>query len=69
MGVRRYGINLRVFNSIAHELAQRTSEMSSWTREEKFYTVSTSNHELFCLSSKYNSPFLRRKADLINEWK
>ena len=29
MGVRRYGINLRVFNSIAHELAQRTSEMSS----------------------------------------
>ena len=29
MGVRRYGISLRVFNSIAHECAQRTSEMSS----------------------------------------
>ena len=37
MGARRYGISLRVFNSIAHEWAQRTSEMSSWTREEKFH--------------------------------
>ena len=33
MGVRRYGISLRTFNSTAHEWAQRTSEMSSWTRE------------------------------------
>ena len=26
-----------MFNSIAHKWAQRTSEMSSWTREEKFH--------------------------------
>ena len=37
MGARRYGISLQVFNSIAHEWAQQTSEMSSWTREEKFH--------------------------------
>ena len=35
MGVRRYGISLRAFNSIAHEWPQRTREISSWTREEK----------------------------------
>ena len=35
MGARRYGIAFRVFNSIAHEKAQRTSQMSSRTREEK----------------------------------
>ena len=29
MGARRYGISLRVFNLIAHEGTQRTSEMSS----------------------------------------
>ena len=27
MGARRYGIYLRVFDSIAHELAQRPSKM------------------------------------------
>ena len=37
MGVRRYGISLRVFNSIAHAWAQQTGEVSSWTREEKFH--------------------------------
>ena len=35
MGTHRYGISLWVFNSIAHELAQQMSEMSSWTQEEK----------------------------------
>ena len=30
MGARRYGISLRVLHTIAHEWAQRTSEMSSW---------------------------------------
>ena len=37
MDARRYGISLRVFNSIAHEWAQRTSEMSSWTQETMYY--------------------------------
>ena len=35
-GARWYGISLRVFNSIAHERAKRTSEMSICTREEIF---------------------------------
>ena len=55
-GARRYGISLQVFNSIAHEWAQRTSEMSSWTRKRNF--ISTSNHVLLCLSHKRNSPLL-----------
>ena len=33
----RYGIILLVFNSIAHEWAQRRSELSSWTNEEKLH--------------------------------
>ena len=32
-------------------------------------SISTSNHVLFCLPYKHNSPFLGRKADFINEWK
>ena len=66
-GARRYGISLQVFNSIAHEWAQRTSEMSSWTRKRNF--ISTSNHVLLCLSHKRNSPLLTREVHIINEWK
>ena len=33
----RYGIILLVFNSIAHEWAQRRSELSSWTNEDKLH--------------------------------
>ena len=66
-GARRYGICLQVFNSIAHEWAQRTSEMSSWTRKRNF--ISTSNHVLLCLSHKRNRPLLTREVHLINEWK
>ena len=32
----RYGISLFLFNSICHKWAQRTSEILSWTRKEKF---------------------------------
>ena len=35
MAARGYEFYLRVFNSISHEWAQRTSEISSWTREDK----------------------------------
>ena len=38
-------------------------------RSEKRNSIFTSNHVSFCLSYKHNSPFLRRKADFINEWK
>ena len=37
MGARRYGISLRVFDSIARERAQRASEMSTLTQEQKFH--------------------------------
>ena len=37
MGARRYGISPRVLNLISHDKAQWTSEISSWTREEKFH--------------------------------
>ena len=67
MGPRRYGISLWVFNLIAHEWAQQTSEMSSWTQEEKFHIYKQPC--IICLSYKHNSPLLRRKADFINEWK
>ena len=43
MSACRYEISLRVFNSIAHELAQRTSEHE----HEKRNSISTSNHVLF----------------------
>ena len=32
-----YEFYLRVVNSISHEWAQRTSEISSWTREDKIH--------------------------------
>jgi len=41
MGARRYGISLRVFNSISHLFAQ--------VKHERRYSISTSNHVLFCL--------------------
>ena len=34
---------------------------------EKRNSISTSNHILFCLSYKHNSPLLGRKAEFINE--
>ena len=37
MTARGYEFYLRVFNLISHEWAQRTSGMSSWTREDKIH--------------------------------
>ena len=34
---------------------------------KKRNSIFTSNHVLFCLSYKHNSPLLGRKADFINE--
>ena len=62
MGARRYGISLRVFNSISHEW-----DVEFYTRRE--IPLSICNHVLFCLSYKHNSPLLRRKAGFTNEWK
>ena len=52
---------LRVFNSIAHEWAQRTSEMSSWTRKEKLHIYEQPCDIMFIFTDK--------KANFINEWK
>ena len=60
MGVRRCGISLRVFNSIAYEWAQRTSKMSSWTREEKFHIYKQPCIILFILQTQ--SPFTDKKS-------
>ena len=45
------------FNSIAYEWAQRTSGMSSWTREEN--SISATNHVLFCFEHKKRIPDLQ----------
>ena len=51
MSARGYEFYLRVFNSISHEWAQRTSEISSRTREDKIHIHS--GHVIFCLSWKH----------------
>ena len=51
--------------------ARVVSEANEWEVElknEKRNSISTSNHVLFCLSSKHDSPLLTRKANFINEW-
>ena len=37
MGARRYGISLRVFNSIAHELAQRVEHEPFTEKKSRFH--------------------------------
>ena len=63
MGARGYGISLRVFNYVAHEWAQRMSEISSWTRGEKFHIH---KHVLFCFSYKLDKPFTDKKNQLYS---
>ena len=59
MPVRGYEFYLRVFNPLSHEWALWTSEISSWTREEKnsypqagmqyyVYYINTSEKGAFC---------------------
>ena len=61
MGTCWCGISLQVFNSIAHK-------WDIWVKHTKKNFISTSNHVLFCLSYKHNSPLLRRKVNFIDEW-
>ena len=65
MGARRYGISLRVFDSIARERAQRASEMSTLTQEQKFHIYKQPCIIFF--DRKHNSPLLTIKADFIKE--
>ena len=64
MGGRRYGISLRVFDSIARERAQRASEMSTLTQEQKFHIY---KQPCIIFLIKNNSPLLTIKADFIKE--
>ena len=52
MGTQRYGISLKVFNSITYKLAQQTSEIST-VEHEKRNSISPTNHVLFCLLYKH----------------
>ena len=63
MGARRYGIYLWVFNSIAHEWTQRTSEMSSWTREGKFHIYKQPCIILFIIWTQ--QPFTDKNSTLL----
>ena len=58
MGARRDGISLGVFNSIPLKWAnaQWTSDMSNWTREEKFYIYKQPCIILFIKELRLNKP-------------
>ena len=65
MGARRYGISLRVFDSIARERAQRASEMSTLTQEQKFHIYKQPCNIFLTINT--NSPLLTIKADFIKD--
>ena len=48
-------------------MAGRRYGISLRVEHVKRNSIPTSNHVLFCLSYKHNSPSLGRKADFINE--
>ena len=50
-------------------MGARRYGISLRVEHEKRNSISTSNHVLFCLSYKHNSPFLGRKSDLTDECK
>ena len=61
---------LEIWSIENNNIGARRYEISRRRVEhEKRNSISTSNHVLFCLSYKHNSPFLGRKSDLINECK
>ena len=60
MGALRYELSLRV---LTRERRQRVR----CRVEHKRSSISTSNHILFRLSYKHNSPSLTRKVDFIDE--
>ena len=47
--------------------SERSERVRCQVEHEKRNSISTSNHVLFCLSYKHNSPFLTRKADFMNK--
>ena len=61
MGALRYELSLRVLTR------ERRQRVRCRVEHEKRSSISTSNHVLFCLSYKHNSPSLTRKDDFIYE--
>jgi len=51
MSAGGYEFYLRVFNSISHEWAQRTSEMLSWAREDKIRIHKLAFNILFIINT------------------
>ena len=64
-GARRYGLSLRVFNSISHEWAQRMSEIKCWTWEDKFNI----SEATMCYFVYYMSTLLTRRSRLNSLFK
>ena len=61
MAARGYEFYLRVFNSISHEWAQRTSEISSWTREDKIRI-----HKRACILFIIETPMKYQENDFLD---
>ena len=54
------------FGCLNRQLASERSErVRCRVKHENRYSISTSNHVLFCLLYTYNSPLQTRKADYI----
>ena len=68
----RYGISLLVFNSISHEWAQQTSEISSWALEEKLDISARPRiiiHVItFCSLLPLRRKLLCRPSEWVSEW-
>ena len=57
-----------LFESLTRKLTSERSEpVRCRVEHEERNSISTSNHVLFCLSYKHNSPLMGRQADFINE--
>ena len=56
MPARGYDFYLLVFNSISHERVQRTSEISSSTREDKIHTHKRACNILFIMINTSEIP-------------
>ena len=63
---RGYEFYLRVVNAISHEWAQRTSEISSWTREDKIH--STCGHVISSISVIL-TPFRKYTSESSGMWR
>ena len=69
MGARRYEISLREYNSIAHEWAQRTGEMSRFSLLEKFEPHCLSAIRIFQCFNRHNLWKFRQPTLYWESWR